>query len=134
MSGLEFDVVGEPAPQGSKRHVGRGIMVESSKKVAPWREDVRNAALLAMYHAEQSAPIDGPVSVQIRFRLRRPTSTPKRVVWPFRKPDIDKLLRSTLDALTTAGVISDDARVVHVEMRKEFAALDTGAHIVVEAL
>ena len=31
----------EAAPQGSKRHVGRGIMIESSKRVKPWRDAVR---------------------------------------------------------------------------------------------
>lgn len=131
---LEFDVIGEPAPQGSKRHVGRGIMVESSKKVGPWRDSVSTAAAVAMYQAGQSSPIDEPVEVRITFRLRRPLSTPRRVIWPFRKPDIDKLLRSSLDALTAAGVISDDARVVSVVMRKEYATQSTGAHIVVEAL
>ena len=34
---LSFDVKGVPGAQGSKRHVGRGVMLESSKKVAPWR-------------------------------------------------------------------------------------------------
>jgi crossover junction endodeoxyribonuclease RusA len=32
---IVFTVPGKPAPQGSKRHVGRGIMVESSNHVAP---------------------------------------------------------------------------------------------------
>ena len=44
MGALTFRVYGTPAPQGSKRHVGRGVMVESSKKVAPWRQDVVAAA------------------------------------------------------------------------------------------
>jgi hypothetical protein len=28
-----FTVLGKPAPQGSKRHVGKGVMIESSKQV-----------------------------------------------------------------------------------------------------
>ena len=35
---------GLPAPQGSKRHVGGGIMVESSKRAKPWRQDVMHQA------------------------------------------------------------------------------------------
>ena len=37
-------VNGLPAPQGSHKHVGGGRMVESSKKVKPWRQDVKAAA------------------------------------------------------------------------------------------
>lgn len=33
---IGFHVIGLPAPQGSKKHVGHGVMVESSKKVKPW--------------------------------------------------------------------------------------------------
>ena len=44
MSRIEFFVEGIPASQGSKRHVGRGILIESSKRVKPWRSDVRIAA------------------------------------------------------------------------------------------
>lgn len=131
---LVVDVIGEPAPQGSRRYVGRGITVESSAKVKPWRDSVAVAAVVAMRDAGQTEPLDEPVEVRIVFRLKRPVSTPRRIIWPFRKPDIDKLLRSTMDALTHAGVWVDDARVVSVEMRKEYATSSTGAHIVIEAL
>ena len=41
---LTIVAYGQPAPQGSKRHVGKGVMVESSKKLRPWRQDVKAAA------------------------------------------------------------------------------------------
>lgn len=128
-------VVGEPAPQGSKRHVGGGRMVESSAKVAPWRETV--AADVARAVGEQSfTPVDGPVAVTVLFTLARPVSTPKRVILPFRKPDLDKLLRSTLDALTMGGALVDDARVVALTARKLYATpgQPTGATIMVTNL
>jgi hypothetical protein len=34
-----------PAPQGSKRHVGKGVMVESCKNVKPWRLLVAKTAI-----------------------------------------------------------------------------------------
>jgi Holliday junction resolvase RusA-like endonuclease len=34
-----------PAPQGSKRHVGKGVMVESCKNVKPWRLLVSKTAI-----------------------------------------------------------------------------------------
>jgi hypothetical protein len=39
-----FTVYELPAPQGSKRHVGNGRMIESSTKVKPWRQAVIAAA------------------------------------------------------------------------------------------
>lgn len=115
---MKIVVYGMPAPQGSKRHVGKGILVESSKKVKPWRQDVKAAALAARNGAP---PIDGPVSLHIVFTLPKPKSAPKtKRTYPDRKPDIDKLLRSTLDALTEAGVFTDDARVISVRATKVF--------------
>lgn len=111
---MEIIVYGSPAPQGSKRFVGmrggRGVMVESSAKVRPWRQDVKAAALAARAGA---APINCPVRVSMVFTLPKPVSAPKRRrTWPDRKPDLSKLVRSTEDALTDAGVIADDARIV----------------------
>jgi len=37
MTAVEFFVAGAAAPQGSKRHVGGGRVIESSKAFAPWR-------------------------------------------------------------------------------------------------
>ena len=54
---VEIRVYGIPRPQGSKRHVGRGIMVESSRHVGQWRNDVMSAAATA----HRGAPITGPV-------------------------------------------------------------------------
>ena len=116
---MKFTVIGLPAPQGSKRHVGHGVMVESSKKVAPWREAVANAAHAARNGAE---PLDGPLSLTVNFWLPRPASlTKKRIAdGPCRKPDIDKLIRSSCDALTTAGAIADDARIVSIVATKRY--------------
>lgn len=120
---LKVVVHGMPAPQGSKRGYvvnGRAVMVESSKKVKPWREAVKHAALDA--HA-QAAPLAGPLMITVVYTLPRAKShyrtgrnahllrdnAPR---WPAGKPDGDKLDRATLDALTDAGVWLDDAQVV----------------------
>jgi Holliday junction resolvase RusA-like endonuclease len=115
---IEIRVIGLPAPQGSKRHVGHGVMIESSKKVKPWRESVVWAAREALFAFAHST---GPVSIDLTFTLPKPKSAPKtRRSFPDRKPDIDKLCRSTLDALVTAGTIEDDARVVWMRAAKVF--------------
>lgn len=111
---LEIVVYGSPAPQGSKSFkgmvAGHAVLAESSKKVKPWRQDVKAAALAAVAGA---APIDGPVLCRMVFTLPKPSSAPKRRrSWPCRTPDLSKLVRSTEDALTEAGAWKDDARVV----------------------
>lgn len=127
---IDFIVHGRPAPQGSKRHVGNGVMVESSKKVKPWREAVKFAALEAMGPA---IPYDGPVVIKVSFSFPKPKSAPKkRVTFPDTRSsgDIDKLLRCTFDALVDAGVLTDDARIVGVTAHKEYG-LAPGAVITV---
>jgi len=128
---IQITVYGWPAPQGSKKfvgiHGGKGIMIESSKAVKPWRDAVMNAALdrrLAM----DSGPLDGPLSVEMVFTLRKPASAPKkRRSYPDKKPDLSKLVRSTEDALTNAHIWEDDARVVSCLSRKVFPGEDPDA-------
>lgn len=127
---LRIVVYGVPAPQGSKRFLGvrggRGIMVESSSRTKPWRESVKSAAIEARNGAP---PLDGPLSVRMVFTLPKPSSAPKRRrTYPQRKPDLSKLARSTEDALTDSGLISDDARIVEYErLAKVFPGEDPDA-------
>ena len=114
---IRLTVRGTPAPQGSKSfkgmsNAGRAILTESSKKVRPWRQDVK-AAAEAWRDRAGRAPIDGPIVVRMTFTLPKPKSAPKtRRTYPMRTPDLSKLARSTEDALTDAGIWSDDARVI----------------------
>lgn len=114
---LEIIAYGRPAPQGSKRHVGNGIMIESSKAVKPWRDDVKTAAEKAIAkHLGTLYPLDQPIAVRMIFTMPKPTSAPKRrQTWPCRTPDLSKLIRATEDALTNAGVWRDDARVIEYD-------------------
>lgn len=115
MTRLEIIVYGMPGPQGSKKLVGftksgRGLLVESSKKVKPWREAVHAAALAVRQGAE---PLDCALTVRMVFTMPKPQSAPKRrKTWPMKTPDLSKLIRSTEDALTSSGIWRDDARVV----------------------
>lgn len=133
---LEIRVYGTPAPQGSKRHVGNGVMVESSAKVKPWREAVKAAALDLLPGQAET----GPVGVTVTFFLARPKGhwlpansrrdvpalRPDAPRWPSTKPDLDKLIRSTLDAIKDAGVYADDSQVVNITASKIYAGQITG--------
>jgi crossover junction endodeoxyribonuclease RusA len=112
---IEFWVSGRPAPQGSKRHVGNGRMIEMSAAVGPWREAVRGEA--QRYCA---APLAGPVRVSVTFCLIAPKST--RRTTPHVRPDLDKLVRAVLDGLTMAGAFGDDGQVTEIIARKAYGA------------
>lgn len=129
---IDITVYGLPAPQGSKRSLGKGVMVESSKHVAPWRDAVRTDA--ASVWAGRGA-LDEPLMVYLTFRFPRPKShygtganagklKPSAPLYVSGKPDVDKLERSTLDGLTSAGIWVDDARVVRMVSTKTYT--DTG--------
>lgn len=122
---IEITVYGEPAAQGSKRHVGKGVMIEMSKKVKPWREAVKWAALEC---GAAGKKLDGPLDADLFFTLARPKSAPKRRWAPDTTPDLDKLIRSTLDGLTQAGVIVDDARIVSIVAHKLWPGSDQALH------
>lgn len=116
-------VPGVPAPQGSKsfkgRRGGKAILIESSKAVGPWRERVALAA-----HSHARGLLGGPVSVDLAFVLPRPKSAPKRTTPPaVKRPDLDKLARAILDALT--GVwFADDSQVIDLRATKQIAEID----------
>ncbi len=117
---LTLEVDGEPGPQGSKTLYG-GRMVESSKRVKPWRAAIKSVATKAGYCMP-----DGPVAAIIWLFMPRPKTVRTRPYPHMRGAhtgDIDKLVRSTLDALADAGVLVDDSRVVDLHVRKRYADL-----------
>ena len=118
---MRIEVAGIPAPQGSKRHVGGGRMVEVSRAVGPWREAVRAETQRAVCGA--SPFCERPVAVHVWFRLPRPKSTPKSTVWPAKRPDVDKLARAVLDGLTAGGAFRDDSQVIWLTAMKQFAGM-----------
>lgn len=122
---------GTPAPQGSKRHVGGGRMVESSKLVKPWREAVVHAVIEARRAIGHTTILDA-VTVLATFYVKRPKSHFRTganshllrdgaPAYPQTKPDLDKVVRATLDALTTAEAYRDDAQVVRLNVTKAYA-------------
>jgi crossover junction endodeoxyribonuclease RusA len=133
-------VRGIPAPQGSKRSVGNGRMVEMSKAVGPWREAVRAETQQAM---AGRAPLDGALSVRMVFYLPRPKAhmsarggvKPSAPGWPAGRPDLDKACRAVADALTAGGAWRDDSQMCVLVAEKLYADdYPPGALITVEEL
>lgn len=132
---VEFEVIGVPAPAGSKTRMPNGAMLEGRSKgqrdkVASWRDSVAAAARDV---AADVGCLDGPLGLSVEFRFTMPKARPKAMraagrVYKVSAPDLDKLLRLLGDALKDGGLIADDARICAVEACKvEVASSWSGA-------
>jgi crossover junction endodeoxyribonuclease RusA len=125
-----------PAPQGSKRHLGKGVMIESCRNVKPWRALVAHAAIAAKVPLMR-----GPMCMSAVFLFRRPAGHYKNgILKPLNaalssatskeapqyhsvKPDSSKLQRSTEDALSKLAY-EDDARICDCVIKKRWCVGD----------
>ena len=126
---LSARAYGAPVPQGSKRFLGNGRMVEASQaRLRPWRLTVTTAAEQANPARE---PVTGPVAVRLWFTFPRPKAHyGRRDGQPYlrgdapshhvARPDIDKVTRAVLDALTDAAWWADDSQVAVLEVAKRY--------------
>lgn len=136
---LFLDVLGTPAPKGSSRAIARGgraIVVPCSSDVGRRKMQAWTAAVYAAAFQTTCGGrgrfVDTALTVAVLFRLRRPDGhwragkygealKPSAPTFPAVKPDVDKLVRATLDALT-GTVWDDDSRIVSLTAAKVYAA------------
>jgi crossover junction endodeoxyribonuclease RusA len=132
VSAVRFEVVGLPVQQGSKKHVGNGVMVEAAKGHKAWRAEVADAAR----DVADGRPFDGPLALTVHFRFPMPASRkaavrragygPKSTA-----PDLDKLIRAVGDSLQAGGLVADDARFCEITATKTEVRGWTGVEITV---
>ena len=126
---VEFRVDGPPAPKGSARAVkskstGKAVLLmgsdaKSGRRLKSWATAVAWAARAAW----RGEPARGAVHLTIFFWMPGKSTRP---------PDLDKLQRTILDALT--GIVYvDDAQVVYVEASKSGPSKAPGALIQIYA-
>lgn len=121
---LEFVAWGTPITQGSVKSIplkgGKGVRtVSKTPPLIEWREVVRAAAEKAAGSGWETQ--DGAAIIVLKFWLPRPKDRPKtRDVLPIKGQDSDKLERAVFDAITNAGVWTDDARVCDAIIRKRY--------------
>lgn len=125
-----FKVVGTPRPKGSL--ICRGPRYCPKCKTTPivhpvteddtpgkdgakWRTQLQKAG--DALRVRNGFTYEGPVTVDATFVMDRPAAAAKRR-WPHVRPDLDKLCRMLLDALTSSHVIHDDSLVVELVARK----------------
>lgn len=124
---LTVTIEGQAVPQGSKnaflnKKTGRINLVESSKKLKPWRENASNEIRLrALEENWKLIPRNKPVSVSIVFGIKPPLKFVRE--FPTTIPDIDKLTRACLDSITQAGIVwEDDSQVIGLVVSKTYMA------------
>lgn len=105
-----FRVPGLAATKGSTRSfVARGRVVTKAdcNRLKPWSRDVAWAARAA---GTRLAPKGQAVRVSVTFVLPRPRATSAAALYSVVRPDVDKLTRACLDALTGVAY-ADDGQV-----------------------
>lgn len=124
MTSLSFVVFGVPQPKGSARAFvlkgqNRAIVTSDNPKAKGWQQLVAEAASRALTGG--GALLEGPLELEAAFYLPRPKSLAKKISAHLKRPDLDKLVRSTKDALSKV-VWQDDAQVTSVRATKAYAA------------
>ena len=119
----EFSVSGTPITQGSMSVFRGKIVHQKSRQLTAWRDAINLACRAIM------EPLDGPVMVNVLFRLQAPRSVQRAL--PHVRPDVDKLARAALDGMTGAA-FADDSQVVRLTATKEYGT--PGAVFVIEGL
>ena len=131
---IEFEVRGTPVPQGSGRTfvvAGRAVRATTTAPLLAWRGAIATEARAAM---SGRPPLEGPVALEVEFRpAARPAShwlpaNARRVLralrldapsWNSQAPDLDKLCRAAMDALS-AVAYADDRQVARLTASKRW--------------
>lgn len=133
---LSIHVLGVPRPQGSLKVLPNGG-VKYSDRTYEWR---RLVTATVRHACEGHERLGGPLVLHVVFELPRPAGhlgtgrnagvlRASAPCSPTTAPDLDKLIRAIDDALTDAGVWRDDAQVVELRARKQYAAGEPGCVI-----
>jgi Holliday junction resolvase RusA-like endonuclease len=120
---ITFKVQGKPVQQGSMRAFNNRIVHHNSAELTAWRNKVAATGLAAGL-----TPVEDAVMVSLRFFYERGKTVSRAL--PTVPPDLDKQIRSILDALTGVAYI-DDSQVVAINATKEYG--QAGVIITVES-
>lgn len=116
----EFTVLGKTATKGSTRSFVRGgkvVTLADNKNLGAWTQAAKWAAKTA---GAKLVSKPNAVMLHVCFQFMPPKSDPTRAEHTV-KPDIDKLLRAVLDALTGVAY-EDDSQVDTVIATKSYGA------------
>ena len=111
---IEFRADGVPVPQGSMKVINGRVLHSQGSALAVWRSTIGFHAKLA-----GAKPSEGAMEIQMVFIMPKP-KTVKRA-YPTVAPDLDKLVRAVLDALTGICYL-DDSQVTDIRASKVYGS------------
>lgn len=138
MKPITFFVTGDPKGQPRPRAFARGgqARVYDPGTAEGWKSLI---AFELRRHWDRKQ-VNGPISVDLIFHLRRPKSHYNRKglklsapCWHTQKPDSDNLAKAVLDALTQCGVWHDDSQVARLVVLKKWETNLPGCFMRIES-
>lgn len=119
---IEFTVYGTPKGKARPRFVrtSKGVRTYTPKTTETYQNDV----LAAYMDKYQGVTLKGHIWAKINAYFPIPKSTPKKrrasLTWYDKKPDVDNIAKSVLDALQ-GYAYDDDKQIVALTIQKEYA-------------
>lgn len=112
----QFFVTGRPVPQGSLKFINGHAIHVRAQDLALWRANIAlTAKKLNLEMAKEG------VELHLTFIMHKPKTVTRKE--PFIRPDIDKLARGVLDALTDV-LYEDDQQVVKLTAIKQYGEVE----------
>jgi Holliday junction resolvase RusA-like endonuclease len=91
--------------------------------------DWKRTVTAQVLEVRPATPVDGPLTLWLRFYLPRPRTLPKKVRHHTKRPDLDNIVKAVKDALR--GIVyRDDAQIIELLARKQYGV--PGVDILVE--
>ena len=119
---IVFTVLGNPRPKRRPRFFKRGNFVGTYTDTKTKRAE-QDFLLQALKYRPKS-PLKGEISIRLTFYLQPPKSLSKKKlelgVRPAVRPDVDNLLKLSLDALNKI-FFRDDGQIVSVQVDKYYS-------------
>lgn len=120
---VTFWLDGEPVAKARPR------MTRSGHVYTPDKTTKAENAIRRAWQEKRGEMIEGPVAVSIVFMLKMPVNWSKakklmaqdQEVLPCKKPDVDNLVKTVMDALNELAW-NDDKQVVELSARKVYAS------------
>lgn len=121
---IRIIITTEPVAKGRPRTTyqnGRVRTYTPQKTIAA--QDFMRAKL--QRHIKTAFPPHTPVKLTATFYRTKSKWLPKRETMPFRKPDLDNLLKTLLDSLNNI-LVPDDAQVTSLNIKKRWSTTGQG--------
>lgn len=125
---IQINEVPKPQPRTKATNRGGFIRMYTPDTADDWKKAVKGALLIYTGLDKK-----GPVALEASFYLPRPQSLyrkkdPDNWFPHIKKPDLDNLLKSTMDAITDVNVWHDDSQVYVIVARKVYVGKDEVPH------